>query len=163
MRNEDLAYEVIDHLRRGGYYLATAESCTGGLLSGVLTSVPGASEVFMCGYVTYSDGSKKDLLGVAPSLIECFGVVSEEVACAMAKGALLRSEVNVAVSITGIAGPGGATQKKPVGLVCMGLATQGNIKSWGMHFTGNRQDIREASVMEALQILLRVPLEGYHT
>lgn len=161
MRKEDLAYEVIVHLREGGYRLATAESCTGGLLSGVLTGVPGASSVFMCGYVTYSDRSKCEMLGIDVGLIGEYGVVSEEVACAMARGALLSSVgsgVCVALSITGIAGPGGATERKPVGLVCMGLALGESLQSWCFSFKGDRTGIREASVMQALRILLNLPV-----
>jgi nicotinamide-nucleotide amidase len=109
--------EILERCRARGITLATAESCTGGLLAGALTSVAGSSEVFERGFVTYSNAAKHEILNVNTSLIERHGAVSEEVAAAMVRGALARSRAGLAISITGIAGPGGGSAEKPVGLV----------------------------------------------
>src|ERR687894_2174634 len=125
---EDVLEQARDVLARfdaAGYKLATAESCTGGLIAGALTEVPGSSSVVERGFVTYSNEAKTELLGVPAELIARHGAVSESVARAMAEGALARSRADVAVAITGIAGPGGATATKPVGLVHFALARRG--------------------------------------
>ena len=111
------AAELLEACHRAGLKLVTAESCTGGLVAGCLTSIPGSSEVYDRGFVVYSNRAKQDLLGVPGRLIETVGAVSEEVARAMADGAIARSEGTLSVAVTGIAGPGGATPGKPVGLV----------------------------------------------
>ncbi len=111
-------------LRAAGMVLATAESCTGGLIAGAITDVPGSSDVFDRGFVTYSNAAKTEMLGVDPTLIEAHGAVSEPVARAMAVGALTYSTADIAVSVTGVAGPGG-TEAKPEGMVCFGLAMTG--------------------------------------
>ena len=116
------AAEMIDLLRSRRATLATAESCTGGLLSALITSVPGSSDVFGYGFVTYSNTAKSEMLGVTPRLLEQFGAVSPEAAAAMAEGARLRAQSTIAISITGIAGPGGGSDLKPVGLVHLGCA-----------------------------------------
>lgn len=121
----DDARQVIDLLRDHQLMLATAESCTGGLIAGLLTEIPGSSDVVERGYVTYSNAAKASCLGIEPQLIATYGAVSEEVARAMASGALAHSEADIAVSVTGVAGPGGGSAEKPVGLVHFGAARKG--------------------------------------
>lgn len=135
--------------------IATAESCTGGLVAALLTEVPGSSAVVERGFVTYANEAKVEMLGVAPELIETQGAVSETVARAMAEGALARSRANVAVSITGIAGPGGATAMKPVGLVHFGLAADGRATRHLERRYGDvgRTQVREKAVEDALLLL----------
>jgi nicotinamide-nucleotide amidase len=118
----DKAHEVIDANRKLGRTIAVAESCTGGLVSAALTEIPGASEVFEAGYVTYSNAAKIDDLGVSEEVVETFGAVSVATAGAMARGALAASDADAAVAITGIAGPGGGSPSKPVGTVIFALA-----------------------------------------
>ena len=136
--------------------IATAESCTGGLIAACLTEVSGASQVFKRGFVTYANEAKTDLLGVPDCLFSQLGAVSEEVARAMAEGALDRAKADLAVSATGIAGPGGATDSKPVGLVHMAAARKG---APTLHrkevFSGNRQEVRAQAVETALALLLQ--------
>ena len=112
---------------QSGLKLATAESCTGGLIAAILTEVPGSSDVFERGFVTYSNEAKTELLGVPAELIEKHGAVSEEVARAMASGALGHSRADIAVAVTGVAGPGGGTTAKPVGLVHLAAARRGSV------------------------------------
>lgn len=121
----DEALFLLDVLRAHRIKLATAESCTGGLIAGLLTEIPGSSDVLERGYVTYSNAAKAECLGVDPKLIATHGAVSEEVARAMASGALAHSEADIAVSVTGVAGPGGGSAEKPVGLVHFAAARQG--------------------------------------
>lgn len=138
-----------------GLTVATAESCTGGLLAASLTSVSGSSAVVERGFVTYTNTAKTQSLGVPHSLLNAHGAVSAEVARAMAEGALAQSNADVAISITGIAGPGGATESKPVGLVYFGLARE-HMKTVTLerHYGEiSRDGIREASVMTALELL----------
>ena len=111
--------------RARGAMIATAESCTGGLISGALTEIPGSSDVFDRGFVTYSNAAKQDMLGVRAETLAAHGAVSEPVAREMAEGALARSAATLAVAVTGIAGPGGGTPQKPEGRVCFGLARRG--------------------------------------
>ena len=118
----DKAKEVVEANRQAGRTVAVAESCTGGLVCAALTEIPGASDVFEAGYVTYSNASKIDDLGVSEEVVETFGAVSVATAWAMARGALAASEADVAVAITGIAGPGGGSPAKPVGTVVFALA-----------------------------------------
>ncbi|MCG8545606.1 MAG: nicotinamide-nucleotide amidohydrolase family protein [Alphaproteobacteria bacterium] len=135
--------------------VATVESCTGGLLAGCLTAVPGSSAVVERGFVTYSNEAKTDLAGVDPTLIERHGAVSREVAAAMATGALQRAPVDLAVSVTGVAGPGGGTAAKPVGLVFIGAAARdGPVEVTENHFPGDRNAIREASISVGLDMLI---------
>lgn len=134
--------------------IVTAESCTGGLVAALLTEISGASEVFERGFVTYSDDSKTDLLGVLPETLADYGAVSAEVAEAMAEGALAYSLADIAVSITGIAGPSGATATKPVGLVFFALATRdGAMLHYRCDFKGDRGMVRLQSCAEALKLL----------
>jgi nicotinamide-nucleotide amidase len=149
------APQVLDAFRVRGWKLATAESCTGGLVAAALTSVAGSSDVVERGFVTYSNEAKTELLGVPPTLIAAHGAVSEEVAAAMAAGALARSHADVAVSVTGVAGPGGGTAEKPVGLVWIGCSVRGGSASTvSRMFAGDRAAVRAASVGVAFELLL---------
>jgi nicotinamide-nucleotide amidase len=137
-----------------GLRIATAESCTGGLLAALLTEVPGSSAVVERGFVTYSNEAKTDMLGVAADLIARYGAVSEPVARAMAEGALGRSHADVAVSITGIAGPGGATATKPVGLVHFAVARGARTTALERRYGDlGRRMVREKAVEDALDLL----------
>jgi nicotinamide-nucleotide amidase len=134
--------------------LATAESCTGGLIVAALTAVAGSSDVVDRGFVTYSNDAKIQMIGVPSALIETYGAVSEEVARAMAEGALARSRAAIAVSVTGVAGPGGGSVEKPVGLVCFGLACTAKPAFSERHvFPGDRSAIRAASVAHAFTMI----------
>jgi len=149
-----LARVALESCRRAGARACTAESCTGGLVAAALTAVPGSSDVVDRGFVTYSDRSKQELLGVPPDLLAAHGAVSEPVARAMAEGALRASCAQVAVAITGIAGPGGGTGEKPVGLVYFATAATGRPTRAGcLQLSGDRDAIREASARHALQLL----------
>jgi nicotinamide-nucleotide amidase len=151
----ELAGEVLAKARAKGWKIATAESCTGGLLAGALTEIPGSSDVFERGFVTYSNEAKAELLGVPAELIASHGAVSEEVARAMAEGALSRAKVHASVSVTGIAGPGGGTDTKPVGLVHIGGANGERISHRQCRFGDlGRGEVRLASVEAALNHLL---------
>lgn len=155
-RIEALAVDLGAALRVRGWMAATAESCTGGLVAGAITAIAGSSEWFDRGFVTYSDASKEAALGVPARLIAEHGAVSEAVARAMAEGALARSDAQVAVAITGIAGPGGATPHKPVGHVCFAFASRGRATDVATHrLPGDRTAVRDASVMLALEGLVR--------
>jgi len=143
-------------LRDRGWMAVTAESCTGGLVAGAITDIAGSSGWFDRGFVTYSDDAKQALLGVPARLIAEHGAVSEAVARAMAEGALARSAGHVAVAITGVAGPGGGTPEKPVGLVCFAFATRGEVtRASTQRFDGDRAAVRAFSVAFALEGLLR--------
>ncbi len=151
------AEALLEVYRRAGLKIATAESCTGGLIAGCLTEVPGASDVVERGFLTYSNEAKHDLLGVPMALIRAQGAVSAEVAEAMAAGALERSVADAVVSATGIAGPGGATADKPVGLVYLGAARRDLAPEHQRHvFAGERGAVRLAAVEAALDLLRRV-------
>jgi nicotinamide-nucleotide amidase len=151
----DRAAALLEACRKKGWRLATAESCTGGLVAGLLTEVAGSSDVVERGFVTYSNEAKSGLLGVPDALIAGHGAVSEGVARAMAEGALSRSNAHVAVSITGIAGPGGATATKPVGLVHFGLAATARPTKHRERRYGDlgRGAVRLAAVEDALALL----------
>ena len=141
-------------LRERGFKMASVESCTGGLIAGLMTTIAGASDVFERGWVTYSNDAKVQEVGVPPALIVAHGAVSQPVAQAMAEGALKNAPVDMAVSVTGIAGPGGGSADKPVGMVCLAVARCGHpsiVET--QHFTGNRDEIRQQSVARALQLL----------
>jgi nicotinamide-nucleotide amidase len=149
------ASALLAKARAAGATIATAESCTGGLLSGAITEVPGSSDIFDRGFVTYSNAAKVDMLGVAEATLAAHGAVSEEVAREMAEGALARSAATVAVSVTGIAGPGGS-EVKPEGLVCFGLATRSlPTRTATVEFGAlGRSEVRRRSVEHALGLLL---------
>lgn len=148
------AQKVIETLKEAQLRLVTAESCTGGLLAAVLTDIPGASDIFECGYVTYSNFSKMNLLDVESDTLKTFGAVSEETAIAMAKGALSSSQADIAISITGIAGPGGGNEEKPVGTVYITCLTRNGKKSYHFKLDGTRACVREKAIQEALDIIL---------
>ena len=148
------AAEVLDLCRAKKLKIATVESCTGGLLAAALTSVAGSSDVVERGFVTYSNEAKTQLVGVPWQLIGFRGAVSEEVARAMAEGGLARSAADIAIAITGIAGPGGGTATKPVGLVHFGCALKSALTEVRREvFPGDRQAIRRASVLTALDMV----------
>jgi nicotinamide-nucleotide amidase len=152
----DLAAQLVQAASAKRVMIATAESCTGGLVSAAITDIAGSSSIFERGFVTYSNEAKSELLGVSPSLIDQHGAVSKVVACAMAEGALKNSRASISVAITGIAGPGSGSVEKPVGLVHFATSIQG---SDTLHFEkrfGNlsREDIRSAAVNSALEALI---------
>jgi len=151
----DLAAVVLDRLRARGLRLGVAESCTGGLVGGRLTEIPGSSDVFIGGIVTYSNEMKTALLGVPAELIATHGAVSEPVAAAMAQGAVERLAVPVAVSVTGVAGPSGGSETKPVGTVCLGFAYNGRSETRRTVFPGSRHEIRARAAQAALFLALR--------
>ncbi len=150
------AEQVIVAFREKGWTLATAESCTGGLVSGALTAIAGSSSVLDCGFVTYSNTAKMKMLGVPEAILAAHGAVSEETARAMASGALERAGVHMAVSITGIAGPGGGSRAKPVGLVHFACATKDGAVEHRRCTFGEigRTEVRRASVLQALDLFL---------
>jgi nicotinamide-nucleotide amidase len=135
--------------------LALAESCTGGLIAAAVTAVPGSSAVFDRGFVTYSNRSKIEMLGVRPETLVQYGAVSAHTAEEMAIGALHNSQADIALSVTGIAGPAGGTPEKPVGTVYIGLATKDGVQSFKNKFTGDREAVRQASLQAAIGILLK--------
>lgn len=147
---ETLERALAELLLEKGLTIAFAESCTGGMIAGRLVNVPGVSKAFGTGYVTYSNKAKRKLLGVKKSTLKQFGAVSVQTAKEMAQGALFASGADVAVSVTGIAGPDGGTDKKPVGLVYIGCCVQGRTFVQEYHFLGNREKIRESTVAAAL-------------
>jgi len=149
------ATSVLDLCRANGLLVATAESCTGGLVAGALTEIAGSSDVVDCGFVTYSNEAKQKLLGVPASTLRRHGAVSGETAAAMAKGALRNSRADLAVAITGIAGPGGGTKQKPVGLVHFAAASRDGRLVARRRLFGDigRGRVRSRSVIEALELL----------
>ncbi|ATU91655.1 CinA family protein [Phyllobacterium zundukense] len=153
---EAKAIAVLEACRRKGVLLATAESCTGGMIAASLTDIGGSSDVVDRGFVTYSNEAKHEMLGVPLELIAAHGAVSEEVALAMAAGALSHSRAGIAVSVTGIAGPGGGSDTKPVGLVWFGLAVKGKPPMAIRHIFDDhgRASIRQAAVNKALDWIL---------
>ncbi len=157
-RCEAAVLKLGEQLRARGVMLATAESCTGGLIAAVCTSVAGSSDWFERGFVTYSNAAKTEMLGVDAALIAAHGAVSAEVACAMAEGALAHSRATLAIAVTGIAGPGGATPGKPVGTVWFALAQRGGVaRAELLQLSGDRTAVREKTVVHALQRLLAMP------
>jgi nicotinamide-nucleotide amidase len=151
----DLAALVLEAARARGARLATAESCTGGLVGGRLTEVPGSSDVYLGGVVCYADELKTALLGVDPSLIRVHGAISESVAIAMATGATERLGADAAVSVTGIAGPGGGSEAKPVGTIWIGVSARGRVEARRVLFPGDRHDVRARAAQMALFLMLR--------
>jgi nicotinamide-nucleotide amidase len=151
----DLAAQAGKALQEKGLILATAESCTGGGVAQAITEIAGSTAWFDCGFITYSNASKTEMLDVSAALIAQMGSVSEEVAAAMATGALGASNAHLAVSTTGIAGPTGAVPGKPVGTVCFGWANGDTVHTERLVFSGDRRAVREQTVIHALQGLLR--------
>jgi nicotinamide-nucleotide amidase len=153
----DAAHDLLAAMEARGLTLATAESCTGGLIAAALTAIPGSSAVVTRGYVTYSNDAKREELGVPDEVLRGAGAVSEESARAMAEGALRRAGAALALSCTGIAGPGGATPTKPVGLVFIGAAMAGApTRVLRRVFPGDRAAVRAATVAEALALAGRM-------
>jgi PncC family amidohydrolase len=143
-------------LLASGKRVAVAESCTGGLLAGAITGIPGSSEYFLGGIVAYRDSAKTDLLGVPAQILRAKGAVSRETALAMAEGALRRFGSDIAVAVTGIAGPGGGTRAKPVGTVWIAVASRGGVRSsHRFRFPGDRAEVRRATVRAALAAVVR--------
>lgn len=154
---ETLARLLIDEARSRSLRIVTAESCTGGLVAGAICAIPGASDVLDRGFVSYSNRAKQELLGVPGDLIADFGAVSEPVARMMAEGALENSNAHLSVAITGVAGPGGGSEAKPVGLVWFGLAMRGRLTVLREERFGDlgREAVRLAAVRTALEMVLR--------
>ncbi len=150
---ETLLRDITDTLRHNQFKITCAESCTGGLLASQLTCLPGSSEWFEMGFVTYSNEAKQQLLNVDAQSLRAYGAVSEEVVREMALGALIQSKADFAMSISGIAGPDGGTEEKPVGTVWFGLASKQRIRAQQKTFKGSRQEIRTQAVVFALQML----------
>lgn len=160
---EDVTLEkaVVDLLLANHLTVSTVESCTGGMLAARMINVPGVSDVFKTGYITYSNKSKRKILGIKKSLLEKHGAVSPEVAREMAKGAALFAKSDVAVGITGVAGPDGGSDEKPVGLVYIACNVCGRIEVREYHFSGNRMKVRESSVSAALSLMRETILAYY--
>ena len=149
-----LAKDVVERASAAGIVIATAESCTGGMISAAITDIAGSSRVLDRGFVTYSNAAKMDMLGVSAETLDTQGAVSEQVAAEMAAGALKHSNATLSVSVTGIAGPGGS-DFKPEGRVCFGIATNDGVETQQIDFGAlGRTGVREATVAHALELLL---------
>jgi len=146
--------KLADLMLKNGFFMATAESCTGGMIAAACTDAPGSSAWFERGFVTYSNAAKTELLGVDAALISEHGAVSEPVARAMAFGAVRRSQAQVSVAVTGVAGPTGGSASKPVGTVWFGFMVAGTLTSEAMLFTGDRAAVRAATVRHAVSGLI---------
>ncbi len=151
-----LVGQLADLLQKKQWMLAAAESCTGGLISAACTGLAGSSDWFERGFVTYSNEAKTDMLGVDGALIAAHGAVSEAVARAMAQGAIGHSRAQIAVAVTGVAGPSGGSKGKPVGTVWFGFLVDGRLSSEMKHFDGDRAAVRAATVQHALQRLVQL-------
>lgn len=150
--NAALVYALIERKMK----VTTAESCTGGLVASGIIDVPDASKVLEGAFVTYAERVKEELIGVAPEIIEKYGVVSEETAEAMARGAAKLAGADLAISTTGVAGPGGGTEEIPVGTVCFGYFLNGEVKTETMHFEGDRAQVRKNAADHALSAALKI-------
>jgi nicotinamide-nucleotide amidase len=151
----ELVEQLATALKARGQFMATAESCTGGLIAGACTDLSGSSDWFERGFVTYSNAAKCEMLGVPAALIEAHGAVSEPVARAMATGAVVNAHAHWSVAVTGIAGPTGGSAEKPVGTVWLGWATPTGVFTERQHFAGDRSAVRQATVAHALAGLLQ--------
>lgn len=151
--NVRVCEELIRLLKEKNASVSTAESCTGGLIAASLVGVAGASEVFGAGFVTYANEAKEKLLGVSHDTLEKYGAVSEQTAREMAEGAARQGEAKTSIATTGIAGPGGGSTEKPVGLVYIGSCAFGEVKVAEYHFSGNREEIRQAAALAGLNQL----------
>ena len=148
------AETILQSARSRGWKITTAESCTGGLISALLTEIPGSSDMFTHGFITYANAAKTQMIGVDEAVLKTYGAVSEHTARHMAEGALHTANADISVAVTGIAGPGGGTENKPVGLVHIASATQGNPSFHAEHiFSGDRTAIRLQAVSAALELL----------
>ncbi len=145
--------KIVDRLKERGWQVTCAESCTGGMIASTLVNVAGVSDVFMESYVTYANASKHKLIGVSTEALNTFGAVSRQVAEQMAKGAAKEASAQAAVAVTGIAGPDGGTEEKPVGLVYIGCYVDGKIYVTENHFKGSRMEIRRKTTQAALTLL----------
>ena len=151
--HDPLEARIVQVLTHEGLWLATAESCTGGLIAHRITSVPGASECFLGGVVAYSNTLKTDLLGVSPGTLAAAGAVSPDTARQMAEGALDRYRADISVAVTGIAGPGGGSPEKPVGLVFIAVAWTGGCDVARHAFSGTREDVKQQTADTALAMV----------
>ena len=151
-----LVLQLAELLARKGWMMATAESCTGGLIAGACTDLAGSSVWFERGFVTYSNAAKNEMLGVDAALIDAHGAVSEPVARAMAEGAIARSQALASVAVTGVAGPAGGSAEKPVGTVWFGWSVDGRVRTERRRFEGDRAAVRAATVHYALQTLVEL-------
>jgi len=147
--------ELVNNLTNKQYTISTVESCTGGLLSATIVNVSGASDVFNCGFVTYANEAKERMVHVCPETLQKHGAVSEETAKEMALGCAKEANADIALSTTGIAGPGGGTPGKPVGLVYIGCALHGSVAVERYVFQGNRTEVRKQTVDKALDLAIR--------
>lgn len=152
----DKVLKVGHKFKNANMFIATAESCTGGLIGATLTSVEGSSEWFAGGIISYSNDIKRKLLSVSNDTLNTFGAVSENTVKEMALGAAQKLNADIAISVSGIAGPGGGTKEKPVGLVYIGLFNKGAISVFKNNFLGDRNKIRELTVIQSLDILLSI-------
>jgi nicotinamide-nucleotide amidase len=149
------AEQALAACRAAKLTVATAESCTGGLIAATLTAIAGSSDVVLGGFVTYANAAKTEMVGVPPNIIDAVGAVSEAVARRMASGAQHRTQADIAIAVTGVAGPGGGSESKPVGLVWLGLARAGHpVQARRMVFPGDRANVRRLTVATALQMLI---------
>jgi PncC family amidohydrolase len=149
------AQEIILIAAQKNLKIVTAESCTGGLLSAIFTEISGSSRVFERGFVSYSNEAKSEILGVDPKIIEEYGAVSKETAQKMAIGALKNSKAQISLAITGIAGPEGGSQEKPVGLVYIAIADENKVLARKFNFAGSRSEIRKQAIIESLNIIAK--------
>lgn len=152
--NSSLEEKIVSLLQEKGWKIASAESCSGGMIASRLVNVAGVSDVFEEGYITYSNAAKHKLLGVSKQSLGQYGAVSSQVAGEMALGAARQARARAAIAVTGIAGPGGGTPQKPVGLVYIGCYVDGRVFVTENHFQGSRQEIRTATTQAALSLLL---------
>ncbi|MEF9954641.1 MAG: competence/damage-inducible protein A [Clostridium sp.] len=159
--NESLEEVVVRLLKKYELSVTTAESCTGGFLAGRIINVPGASEVFREGFITYSNKAKRKTLDVSKTTLRKYGAVSEQTAKEMATGGVFATDADICVAVTGIAGPDGGTEEKPVGLVYIACYMKDNVQVEEYHFNGNREKIREQTVVQALDLLRRSILNNY--
>lgn len=160
-KNVSLEETIVELLKEQKMTVSTVESCTGGMISARLTDVPGCSEVFKQGFVTYSDRAKRKMVGVKKSTLKKYTAVSEQTAKEMAKGGAFMAESDACVSVTGYAGPDGGENGDPVGLVYIGCCVRGNVCAEEYHFAGDRSSIREQAVIHALTLLRKCILENY--
>ena len=152
----ELASELINKCRSKKFKISVAESCTGGLISSIITSIPGSSDVFECGFITYSNNSKRKILNVSQNTLSLYGAVSEEVVIEMISGLKIRTQSDILLAISGIAGPGGGTKDKPEGLVWISYALKNNNVNTAKHKFGSigRELVREKSSIESLKYLI---------
>ena len=160
-KNVSLEQTIVELLKEQKMTVSTVESCTGGMISARLTDVPGCSEVFRQGFVTYSDRAKRKMVGVKKSTLKKYTAVSEQTAKEMAKGGAFMAESDACVSVTGYAGPDGGENGDPVGLVYVGCCVHGNVEVEEYHFAGDRAAVREQAVIRALTLLRKCILENY--